>query len=122
MRSSCGRRKPMPGRLTFWLDVDNTLLDNDALKEYLDKQVRAILGNDDASRFWSLYEEVREERDVVDLPLTVRRYAAKSGDAAHATALENMLATVPFSDFLYPHALDVIRHLRSLGTVGILSD
>ncbi len=112
----------MPERLSFWLDVDNTLLDNDALKDYLDAQVRAMLGEDEAARFWALYEEVRQERDVVDLPLTVRRYAARAGNAAHGPALEQMLETVSFSDFLYPHTLDVVRHLRDLGTVGILSD
>jgi FMN phosphatase YigB (HAD superfamily) len=69
-----------------------------------------------------VYEEVREERDVVDLPLTVRRYAARAGNEAHGESLEHMLVNVPFSQFIYPRALDVIRYLRSLGTVGILSD
>ena len=114
--------KQMPAQLSFWLDVDNTLLDNDALKEYLDAQVRAILGEGEAARFWVLYEEVRAELDVVDLPLTVRRYVAKSGNAAQGAALEHMLETIPFSTFLYPKALDVIRHLRMLGRVCILSD
>jgi FMN phosphatase YigB (HAD superfamily) len=69
-----------------------------------------------------VYEEVREERDVVDLPLTVRRYSARAGNEAHGESLEQMLVNVPFSQFIYPRALDVIRYLRSLGTVGILSD
>src|SRR5262249_5074473 len=112
----------MPGQFSFWLDVDNTLLDNDALKDYLDAQVKAILGGDEAASFWALYEEVREERDVGDLPLTVRRYAARAGNADHGAALEHMLESVPFSTFLYPHSLEVIHHLRTLGTVGILSD
>lgn len=113
------------GRLSFILDVDNTLLDNDALKEYLATELREALGADGAARFWELYEAVRREGDVVDLPLTAQRYAATAQDAAGTmaiTAVERILATVPFARFLYPHALDTLRYLGGLGAVGILSD
>ena len=45
--------------LSFLLDVDNTLLDNDALKEFLTTQLRQALGAEGAARFWGLYEDVR---------------------------------------------------------------
>src|SRR5207248_11286793 len=65
-------------QLNFQLDVDNTLLDNDALKECLAAQLRQALGDDGAARFWALYEAVRRERDVVDLPLPPPRYAVET--------------------------------------------
>src|SRR5579871_4875835 len=110
------------GRLSFMLDVDNTLLDNDALKELLATELQAALGADGAARFWALYEEVRRERDVVDLPLTARRYAEEKGDPAVGDGVARILDTLPFSRFVYPHALETLRHLETLGTVGILSD
>lgn len=110
------------GRLSFMLDVDNTLLDNDALKEYLTAELRGALGDDGAARFWDLYEVVRRERDVVDLPLTAQRYGAAVGDPSQRTAIERILETIPFQRFVYPHALDVLRYLDTLGQVGILSD
>ncbi len=104
------------------LDVDNTLLDNDALKEYLASELRATLGDGGAARFWELYEEVRHEQDVVDLPLTARRYGEDVGDPATTTAITDLLETIPFARFLYPHTLETLRYLDTLGTVGILSD
>lgn len=109
------------GRLSFLLDVDDTLLDNDALKEYLTSELRAAIGADGSARFWALYEEVRRERDVVDLPLTVQRYAA-AGDVAQAAAITRILDDIPFSRFVYPHTFDTLHHLNALGLAGILSD
>ena len=109
-------------RLSFLLDVDNTLLDNDAMKEHLAAELRSILGDEGAARFWTLYEEVRSERDVVDLPLTARRYGEAVGDRTTTAAIERILDTLPFARFLYPHALETLRHLAALGATGILSD
>ena len=109
-------------RLSFLLDVDKTLLDNDALKEYLAIDERSALGEHGAMRFWSLYEEVRAERDVVDLPLTARRYADRTGDTGGAAAIERILDAIPFARFVYPHAFDTLRRLAALGVVAILSD
>ena len=110
------------GPLSFLLDVDNTLLDNDALKEVLAAQLRQDLGDAGATHFWGLYEDVRHERDVVDLPLTVQRYAAETGRKEQAAIIDQILGSLPFPRFLYPHALDTLRHLATLGTVSILSD
>ena len=108
--------------LSFLLDVDNTLLDNDALKELLAAQLRQALGAEGAARFLALYEDVRHERDVVDLPLTAQRYGAETGRADQAEDIDQILDRLPFARFLYPHALDTLRHLATLGTVSILSD
>ncbi len=112
----------MQQRLGFLLDVDNTLLDNDALKSYLSDRLQETLGAEGATMFWELYEEVRHARDVVDLPLTVERYVVRTGDAAAGTALRRVLDTIPFARFVYPHALDTLDHLKTLGATTILSD
>ena len=50
----------------FLIDVDNTLLDNDRAKADVSRAIRELVGPDRAARFWSLYEEVRDECSVVD--------------------------------------------------------
>src|SRR5438067_12680672 len=59
--------------LVFLLDVDNTLLDNDAIKEDWAKQLQAMVGPALARRLWEIYEQVRREREVVDIPLASSR-------------------------------------------------
>ena len=108
--------------LAFLLDVDNTLLDNDALKVEIGRRIERLVGAQLASRFWTLYEAVREERDVVDYPRTVDRFLAENGSAVTPEALRDVFATLRFSAFLYPGALAAIRYLHTLGTVVILSD
>ena len=108
--------------LVFLLDVDNTLLDNDALKAEIGSRIRALVGRELADRFWDLYEEVRQEKDYVDYPETVSRFIGQYGAAARGAELRAIFDSLPFSRFLYPGVLETIRHLWTLGTVAILSD
>ena len=48
-----------PPDIVFLFDVDNTLLDNDALKDDLRAQVEALVGPAPSARFWEIYEAVR---------------------------------------------------------------
>ena len=63
-------------RLTFFLDVDNTLLDNDAAKAVMARRIVDLLGEDRAIHFWETYEAVRHETGMVDLPRTLVRVLA----------------------------------------------
>jgi FMN phosphatase YigB (HAD superfamily) len=108
--------------LVFLLDVDNTLLDNDFVKDDLARHMRGFLGPDEERRFWELYEAVRQERDVVDFPLTLERFHEGFKDEPRFNKLAHLLNDYRFDRHLYPHALDTIRHLRSLGQTVIVSD
>jgi len=57
--------------LAFLIDVDNTLIDNDSIKSDLDKYLRVEMGDALTDRFWELYEQARQERGVVDIPLAL---------------------------------------------------
>jgi FMN phosphatase YigB (HAD superfamily) len=107
--------------VVFLLDVDNTLLDNDQLKADLAAQIEHTIGPERAARFWELYEEVRHEKDYVDFPGTLRRFAQEYGDA-QAQSVTAIVDTVPFSHYLYPHVLGTVAYLNSLGEAVILSD
>lgn len=119
-------------RLTFLLDVDNTLLDNDRAKADLATGLEASLGRERADRFWELYEAVRVEQGMVNVPLTLARFEADVGLTAEASddtvrrerrfALADLMMTFPYAAYLFPDALAAIAHLRTLGRVAILSD
>ena len=48
------------------LDVDNTLLENDAVEADLDGQLAAQLGQERAERYWTIFEELRDELGYAD--------------------------------------------------------
>ncbi|TMF80909.1 MAG: HAD family hydrolase [Chloroflexi bacterium] len=102
--------------------MDNTLLDNDRVKQDLGQAVSSLVAADRASRFWSLYEEVREEEGVVDLPETLRRFRRAFPEEPRAEDVDRTVLTVAFERYLYPRAMDVIARLWTIGAVAILSD
>ena len=111
-----------PRSIVFLLDVDNTLLDNDRLKEDLQRRFLGLLGQERSDRFWQIYEEVRRDEDYVDYPLTFKRMAEEQNDPELRTSLETVLEGLQFSSYLYPGVLGMLAYLRTLGTTVILSD
>lgn len=125
MLSAARARLTKVARITFLLDVDNTLLDNDSAKSELDRRIREAVGDERAERFWIAYEEIRAETSVVSYPLTLARFwreANPSATVAEKAALADVVMEFPYADFLYPDAMKAIAHLRRLGRVAVLSD
>ncbi|HTK06738.1 MAG TPA: hypothetical protein VL485_06200 [Ktedonobacteraceae bacterium] len=112
--------------LVFWLDVDNTLINNDEVKNTLDEHIKVWLGSDMATRFWEIYEEVREEGSVVDIPLTLKRFREETPlekvDENTFAHVESIFENFPFFQARYPHALETLQHLRTFGLTVIVSD
>ena len=103
-----------------FLDVDNTLLDNDAAKAALESRIASSVGAADARRFWELYEIVRRDEEYVDFPTTIERLRREASSAADRIA--QIIATLPFAEFIYPGALEMIDRLWTSFTPAILSD
>jgi FMN phosphatase YigB (HAD superfamily) len=110
-----------PG-VVFFLDVDNTLLDNDGLKADLARQLTDMLGSERSERFWEMYEQVRKDEDYVDYPTTVQRFSAEDGEAGLQDRLTRLLYDYPFRDRLYPHVFETLEHLAQFGVTVLLSD
>ena len=108
--------------LVFLLDVDNTLIDNDGVKSDLDTMIKAVVGPQGDADFWRLYEEVRQERDVVDYPATLDRFHRVCPDPTLFSRIASLVITYPFELRLYPGAMATVQYLRSLGQPVILSD
>ena len=104
------------------LDCDNTLLDNDALKNNLDIQLSALLGEQLLERFWSVYEEVRELTGTVDYPLTFERFRPYVPHEATLIQLRATIMQYPFADYLYPESLATLEYLKTIALPAIVSD
>ena len=103
-----------------FLDCDNTLLDNDAAKARLEAGIAAEVPHRVASRFWELYELVRDAEGYVDFPATVARLAGEH--PADTARIERILEHLPYREFVYPGALETIEALWRSMTPVILSD
>lgn len=112
--------------LVFFLDVDNTLLANDDVKEDLNQHLQALLGPQLAARYWEFYEQVRQEKDVIDIPLALRRFreavSLSQMDEQTYQHVHSLFDNYPFYKALYPDALETLRYLRTLGLTVIVSD
>ncbi len=112
--------------LVFLLDVDNTLIANDEVKEDLDAHIRVQLGDKLADQFWELYEKARQQEDVVDIPLSLKWLREETPlselDVETYRHVKSIFDNYPFYNKLYPNALETLRHLRTLGFTVIVSD
>jgi len=112
--------------LVFLLDVDNTLIANDDVKDDLDQHLKVQMGEQLTARFWELYEQAREESEVVNIPLALQRLRAETPlnvlDEETYRYVHSIFDNYPFYDKLYPYALETLRHLGRLGLTVIVSD
>jgi phosphoglycolate phosphatase-like HAD superfamily hydrolase len=118
-------------RVTFLFDVDNTLIDNDRAKKDLSTRIAELLGVAGERRFWELYEEVRHDLGLVNIPLLLARYddELNADSSLNDTerrrlrfALADLVMGFPYREYLYPGAMDAVRKARKLGQVAVLSE
>ena len=111
-----------PDSVVFLFDVDNTLLDNDRvtldLKRYLEKEV----GEARNKRYWSIFEDLRNELGYADYLGALQRYRVEYPYDSHLLTVSTYLVNYPFANRLYPNSLDVIEHCQKWGPVVILTD
>src|ERR1019366_6000205 len=112
--------------LVFWIDVDKTLLDNDSVKDDLDQHIQVELGPKLTERFWELYEQARQEKSVVDIPLALERLREETPltelDEITYRHVWSIFNNYPFFQALYPDVLATLQSLRALGLTVIVSD
>lgn len=112
--------------LVFWIDVDNTLLNFDDVKKDLDQHMQVELGPRLAERFWSIYEQVRKEKEVVEIPLALARLREQTSltemDDETYRHVYSIFENYPYHQALFPSALETLAYLRTIGLTVIVSD
>jgi hypothetical protein len=101
-------------------------MDFDYVKSDLDEHIRVEMGDALANRFWELYEQTRQESGVVDIPLALKLLREQTSlselDEQTYLHVNSLFDNYPFFNALYPHALETLHYLRTLGLTVIVSD
>ena len=109
--------------VVFLLDLDNTLIDNDAVRERLNQGTRRVLGAALADRFWKMYEEVRDACGYVDFLETLDRFHRTANEPPEQRrGLDRLILDFRYQGARYPATLDVLAALWKVGTPVVLSD
>jgi FMN phosphatase YigB (HAD superfamily) len=112
----------MSDKVVFLFDVDNTLLDNDAVTADLREHLEREVGHERQERYWSIFEELRTEVGYADYLGALQRYRANYPRDLHVLTVSHFLLTYPFPDRLFPNALGVVQGVKHYGLPVILSD
>src|SRR5919201_3521856 len=108
--------------VVFLLDVDNTLLDNDAVVTDLRRHLVDAFGVERERRYWDIFEDHRRELGYADYLGALQRYRVEHPRDPHLLRISLYLLHYPFADRLYAGAIDAIRRLQRRGPAVILSD
>jgi FMN phosphatase YigB (HAD superfamily) len=106
----------------FLFDVDNTLLDNDRIRDDLRERLRSAHGDRVCARYWEIMDELWGKLGYMDYLGALERLRLEEPHDFAIFRTANWLLDYPFADRLYPHALDAVKHVRQWGSVAILSD
>jgi FMN phosphatase YigB (HAD superfamily) len=108
--------------VVFLVDVDNTLLDNDAVQADLRAELEREFGAASRDRYWAILEELFLELGYRDYLGALQRYRVEHPRDVHLLAMADYLVDYPFASRLYPGAFDALANLGRLGTTVVLSD
>jgi FMN phosphatase YigB (HAD superfamily) len=106
----------------FLFDVDNTLLDNDAVQDDLSAHLEREFGTVRRERYWAIFEDLRAELGYADYLGALQRYRLENLDDPQLLRVSLFLIDYPFARRLYRGALETLAQCRRFGTTVILSD
>ena len=108
--------------VVYLFDVDNTLLDNDAVADDLRAYLTAEFGEERQRRYWEEFEHLRVELGYADYLGALQRFRAAYPHDTHLLAVSEWLIDYPFAARLYPGVLEVVAAFAARGPAVILSD
>jgi FMN phosphatase YigB (HAD superfamily) len=114
--------QPVLHNCVFLIDVDNTLLDNDAVIADLRQHLVDVVGTECERRYWEIFEQLRNELGYADYLGALQRYRIERPREAQVLQISLYLLHYPFANRLYPGALDLLHQLHARGRPVILTD
>ena len=109
-------------RIVFLLDVDNTLLDNDAIIADMRTEIMRLVGATREQRYWALFEEIRSTVGYADYLGALQRFRLEDPHDSNLLAISSQFVNYPFASRLYDGAIDVLKYLGTFGQTVILTD
>jgi FMN phosphatase YigB (HAD superfamily) len=113
---------PLPPRIGFLFDVDNTLLDNDRVSMDLRLHLEKEVGLEGSRGYWRIFEQLRNELGYADYLGALQRYRVENPHDSKLLAVSRFLVNYPFANRLFPNSLDAVEHVKQWGDTVILSD
>lgn len=108
--------------MVFLVDVDNTLIDNDAIQQDLKEHLEQVYGRGSRLRYWKILEDLFAELGYRDYIGALQRYRSEHPLEVELLAMSSFLMDYPFAARLFPAALTLLQRLGSFGQTVILSD
>jgi FMN phosphatase YigB (HAD superfamily) len=108
--------------IVFLIDVDNTLVDNDAIQQDLKDHLESTYGLAARERYWRILEDLMVELGYRDYIGALQKFRVEHPREIDLLSMSSFLMDYPFAERLYPHALAVLKRLRSVSTTVILTD
>jgi FMN phosphatase YigB (HAD superfamily) len=108
--------------VTFLLDVDNTLLDNDRFAADLGEHIEQAFGASERERYWAIFAKLRDQLGLADYLGSLQEFRAGLDDHPDLLEMSEFLLEYPFAARLFPGALEAVAHLATLGRPVVLSD
>ena len=107
---------------TFLVDVDDTLLDNDRIRDDIEHHLDVEYGAEARSGYWTIQERRFVELGYRDYLGAVQEWWESTRWNPRFLAAAEYLLEYPFSDRLYPRALEVLARLREAAPTVVLTD
>ena len=108
--------------VVFLFDVDNTLLDNDAVQRDYQASLERHSGPEAAAHYWAIFETLRGELGYADYLGALQRYRLDHRHDPRLLFVASYFLDYPFAERLYPGALDVLARFGRQGLTVVLSD
>src|SRR6204780_297522 len=108
--------------VVFLLDVDNTLIDNDAIQQDFKDQLQQTYGRDARDRYWRILEQLFAELGYRDYLGALQRFRAEHPKEVELLAMSSYLINYPFAGRLFLSVFEVLKRLGGFGATVILSD
>jgi beta-phosphoglucomutase-like phosphatase (HAD superfamily) len=108
--------------VAYLLDVDNTLIDSDAIVDDFRRHLSNALGERAQAEYWRIFEGRQEELGYADYLGSLQTFRCQNPRDLDFLKLSMFLLDYPFEKRLFPKALDLVAYLRSQGPVAIVSN
>jgi len=109
-------------RVTFLVDVDDTLLDNDRIRADFEEHLEATYGTERRDAYWTIQERRFAELGYRDYVGAVQEWWSTADMDPRLLGFSEFLLEYPYADRLYAGALEVLARLRAAGPVIVLTD
>jgi len=112
----------MSAPVTFLVDVDDTLLDNDRIRDDFESHLGAEYGDEARAAYWAIQERRFVELGYRDYLGAAQEWWSDAGSDPACLAFTAYLLDYPFRERLYPGALESLAAFRAAGPVVVLTD